>query len=264
MRIVVCVKHVPDLQSDRGYDAHGRTVRTAADGTLNEVDENAVEEALALRQAHGGEVIVLTVGPEVAAGAVRRALQMGADDAVHVSDEALAGSDYLGTARALGAAIEVLQQSRGPVDLVIAGLAALDGLGSVVPTMLATALGWPHLGVIQELSISGATVHANRELDGVSEVLECATPAVVAVTDLINAPRFPQAADILAARDKQITRWSLDDLGLDARDVGDAGAKARTVTVSPSPERGDPLIITDDDGDAGEQLAAYLADRDLI
>lgn len=264
MRIVVCVKHVPDLQSTRAFDARGRTVRTAADGTLNEVDENAIEEALQIVSAlESGEVIALTLGPEPAVDAVRRALQMGADRAVHLCDEAFAGSDYAATARALAAGIRVLDAEQA-VDLVLTGMTALDGLGSVVPAMLAAELGRAHLGVVQRLEIAAGQVHAVRELSSVTEELTAQLPVVVSVTDLINSPRLPKFKDIMAARDKPVTVWTAADVGLEPEMVGAAGSLTRPVRTEPRPPRDEPEIITDDDGEAGRRLAEYLIAHDLI
>lgn len=262
MRIVVCVKHVPDLQSMRGYGPDARTVRTAQDGTLNEIDENAVEAALTLR-AEGDEVIALGMGPQLAADAIGRALQMGVDRGVHLCDDALAGSDYLGTTRALAAAIAAIE-SDGPVDLVLTGITALDGLGSVVPAMLAAALQRPHLGVVGELTLQDGQLRARRDLDGVTEIVHADLPAVVAVTDMINSPRFPQFADIIAAKDKPVRTLSLADIGLSPDQVGQTGAAAMVESAEPSPPREEPEFITDDDGEAGDLLARYLIERELI
>lgn len=260
MRIVVCVKHVPELESDRAFDTSGRTVRTVENSTLNEVDENAVEEALQLRGE--GEVTALTLGPAPAADALRRAMAMGADQGVHLCDEAFAGSDYGGTARALAAAINRLH-AQAPVDLVLAGMTALDGLGSVVPTMLAAELDRPYLGVVHRLQVEGREVRAVRELDTVTEHVSTSLPAVVSVTDVINFPRFPKFNDIMAARRKDVILWNAAELGLAAGDVGAAGARTDTVCTQPRPPRTEPVVITDDDGDAGEQLAQYLIERDF-
>ncbi|HLS14794.1 MAG TPA: electron transfer flavoprotein subunit beta/FixA family protein [Beutenbergiaceae bacterium] len=260
MRIVVCVKHVPELESDRAFDTSGRTVRTVENSTLNEVDENAVEEALQLRGE--GEVIALTLGPAPAADALRRAMAMGADQGVHLCDEAFAGSDYGGTARALAAAINRLH-AQAPVDLVLAGMTALDGLGSVVPTMLAAELDRPYLGVVHRLQVEGREVRAVREVDAVTEHVSTSLPAVVSVTDVINVPRFPKYNDIMAARGKELTVWNAAELGLATDDVGAAGARTATAGTQPRPPRAEPVVITDDDGDAGAQLAQYLIERDF-
>lgn len=261
MRIVVCVKHVPDIQSERGF-VDGRVDRTQGDGTLNELDENAVEAALRLVAEHGGDVTVLTVGPADADDAVRRALQMGAGRAVRVTDDAVAGSDAFGTAVVLAAAVRRLA-SEEPVDLVITGMAALDGLMSVVPTLLAALLDWPQATLAAELGVHDGVVRVRRELDHVTEVLEATLPAVVSVTDQANDPRYPSFAGIMAARKAQVTVWSLADLDLDAAAVGAAGARTEVLEAAPRPVRDDRVLITDT-GDAGLRLAAFLDENGLL
>src|SRR5699024_5879445 len=178
MRIVVCVKHVPDISSQRGFDSASRTVRTTEDSTLNEVDENAVEAALQFAEAaeQGAEVIALTMAPDIAVDAARRALQLGAGRGVHISDEALAGADYTVTARALAAAV----RAEGSVDVVVTGMTALDGLGSVVPSLLAAELGWPQATVAREAELRDGAVTAPRDVDGVAQTCRrrpaCAQP----------------------------------------------------------------------------------------
>jgi electron transfer flavoprotein beta subunit len=261
VRIVVCVKHVPDIQSDRTLDESGRVVRDGGDGTLNELDENALEAALALAEAAGGEVVALTVGPDDAVDAVRKGLQMGADEAVHVLDDAIAGSDAIGTARVLAAAITHLG-AQTPVDLVITGMAGLDGLTSLLPTALAALLDVPALPLAAELTVEGGTVRVRRNLDHATEVLEAALPALVSVTDQANEPRYPNFKGIMAARKKPVTTLSLADLGLAATDVGAAGARTEVVEAAARPARENRVLINDQ-GDAGAKLAAYLVENQL-
>jgi electron transfer flavoprotein beta subunit len=267
MKIVVCVKHVPDIQSDRSLGADGRVVRDGGDGTLNELDENAVEAALVLAAAAGdSEVVALTVGPAEAADAARRALQMGADRAVHVRDDAIAGSDVFGTTAVLAAAIRHLSDGaagEGPVDLVLTGMAALDGLTSLLPAALAAELGLPQLTLAAEVAVDGGVVRIRRELDGATEELTAPLPALVSVTDQANSPRYPNFKGIMAARSKPVTVLSLAELGVDPATVGAAGARTRVLEAAPRPPREDRVLITDD-GTAGEQLARFLVDRKLV
>src|SRR5690554_2800048 len=256
MRIVVCVKHVPDVQSDRALDEDGRVVR-GLDDVLNELDENAVEAAVSLAEEHGGEVIAVTMGPEDAEDAVRRALQMGADRGVHVSDEALAGSDVVATARVLAAAVQALG-SEAPVDLVVTGMASLDGLSSMLPTALATVLGLPALTLAGELGVTGDRVRVRREIGEATEVLEAPLPAVVSVTDQANEPRYPAFRAIKAARKKPVDTWSLADLGLAAPEPA-----TTVVSAEERPAREQGRIVTDS-GDAGRQLAEFLIDAKLV
>ncbi|HLT85234.1 MAG TPA: electron transfer flavoprotein subunit beta/FixA family protein [Phototrophicaceae bacterium] len=253
MRIVVCVKHVPDVQSDRALDDDGRTVR-GLDDVLNELDENAVEAAVSLVEEHGGEVVALTMGPDDAEDAVRRALQMGADRGVHVSDDALAGADVLATAQVLAAAVRAV----GPVDLVVTGMASLDGLTSMLPTALAGLLDLPQLTLASELGVTGGTVRVRREIGDAVEVLEAPLPALVSVTDQANEPRYPAFKAIRAARKKPVDTWSLADLGV----VAPAPATA-VLSAEPRPAREQGRIVTDS-GDGGEQLAGFLIESRLV
>ncbi|HEY5515099.1 MAG TPA: electron transfer flavoprotein subunit beta/FixA family protein [Pengzhenrongella sp.] len=267
MRIVVCVKHVPDIQAERSLGPDGRVVRDDGDGTLNELDENAVEAALTLveasRAAGGtGEVIVLTVGPEDAEDAVRRGLQMGAETAVHVLDDAIAGSDVFGTAVVLGAAIRFLGAD-APVDLVVTGMAALDGLTSMLPAALAAELDLPQLTLAAEVTVSDGVARVRRELDVATEVLTAPLPVLVSVTDQANEPRYPNFKGIMAARKKPVTVLSLADLGVEPSTVGSAGARTEVVEAVARPAREHRVLITDD-GTAGLQLAAFLIENKFV
>ena len=262
MRIVVCVKHVPDAQSDRRFEG-GRVVR-GEDDVLNELDENAIEAAVSLVEGRGGEVIALTMGPEDAHEAVLRALQMGADAGVLVSDERLAGSDAIGTAAVLAAAIRRIGAGE-PVDLVLTGMASLDAMTSMMPAALAAQLHLPLLGLAHTMEVGEGEhpeVRIQRSADGFEEVLEAPTPVVVSVTDQINEPRYPSFKTMKAARSKPLEEWTLEDLHdfeegeeldqpLSAIQVMDATARTR---------EGRGVLVTDS-GDAGERLARYLLDE---
>lgn len=271
MRIVVAVKYVPDIHADRGFEG-GRVVRRSDEGTLNELDENALEAAL--RVVEGlpederatSEVVVVTVAGPDADAAVKKAFQLGVDRGVRVSDDAIAGSDYFGTARVLAAAVRRLA-AESPVDLVVTGMAALDGLGSVVPALLSAELGLPQLTLAGALELDGEagarTARVTRELDGVDEVLEASLPAVVSVTDHANDPRFPNFKLIMAARTKQVEAWSLADLDVEPAEVGDAGARTRVLAASPRPPRPEVEIVVDK-GEGGRALAEYLIRNELV
>lgn len=262
MRVVVCVKHVPDLQSDRAFTEERRVDRGQGDGTLNELDENAVEAALTMVAEHGGEVVVLTAGPADAEDAVRRGLQMGADRAVHVLDDAMAGSDVFGTARVLAAAVRHVAAD-GPVDLVLTGMAALDGLTSMLPSALAAQLELPQLTMATKVELADGVVTVQRSLDHATEVLSAPLPALVSVTDAANEPRYPAFAGIMAARKKTVDVLDLADLGVDPGGVGDAGARTEVLDAVARPERENRVLITDD-GTAGVRLAQYLVDNKLV
>jgi len=260
MRIVVCVKHVPDVQSERRFE-DGRVVR-GEDDVLNELDENAIEEAVSLVEDHGGEVVAVTMGPEDAHDAVMRALQMGADRGVLVSDERLGGSDAIGTAAVLAAAVRRIA-AESPVDLILTGMASLDGMTSMMPAALASELHWPLLGLAHHLEVTGEAgawrMRIERSADGFDDVLEAAAPVVVSVTDQINEPRYPSFATMKAARSRPVDQWDLDDLDLSADD----GLSAIQVLETAENARSGPGTIIADSGDAGERLAAYLIEEAL-
>lgn len=267
LRIVVLVKHVPNIHSNRAF-ADGVVVRGSQDGSLNELDEHPVEEALRILERldddarAGSEIVAVTMGPAPAADALRRAFQLGVDTGVVVTDDALAGSDYFATARTLAAAVRRVAQD-GPVDLVLTGMAALDGLGSVVPALVAAELGWPQLTNAGSLALADGAARVERDVDGVTEVLEAPLPAVVSVNDHINRPRFPNFKLIMAARTKEITTWTLADLGVDPAEVGAGAARTEVVSATPRPER-PPVEIHVDKGEGGLALAEFLARRGLV
>ena len=181
MNIVVCVKYVPDAQSDRSFDeADNTTDRAGVEGLLSELDEYAVEEALKIVEAGEGEVTVLTIGPDQAADAVKKALQMGADKGVHVSDDAISGSDAPATSLILAEAIRKI----GGADLVLTGMASTDGVMSVVPAMLAERLGLPQVTLASELTVEGDTVTIRRDGDVASETITASMPALVSAVGL--------------------------------------------------------------------------------
>ncbi|WP_116950636.1 electron transfer flavoprotein subunit beta/FixA family protein [Jiangella endophytica] len=260
MRIVTLVKYVPDATAYRSFAADNTTDRAGVDGLLSELDEYAVEEALKIAEAGDGvEVVALTVGPAGADAALKKALQMGAGAAVHVVDDALHGSDALATARVLAAAIGKI----GSVDLVLTGMASTDGGMSVVPAMLAELLRWAQVGFVGELSVSGSLVTARRDGDTASETIEAGLPAIVAVTDQINEPRYPSFKGIMAAKKKPVQTWGLADLDLDPATVGLGAAWSVVREVVKRPERAAGMVVTDE-GDGGVRLAEFLADQKFI
>lgn len=255
MRIVVCVKHVPDTDSDRRIE-DGRIVR-GEDDVLNELDEYAIEAAVQAVEDHGGEVIAVTMGPEDSEDALTRALQMGADRALLITDEQLEGTDAIGTGTVLAAAVRKLEEE-APVDLVLTGMASDDGLTSMVPPALAGALGWPLLDVAEELEVAGGSapsVQVKRFSDGYEDVLSTATPAVVSVTDQINEPRYPTFKDLRAARSKPLDEMSWADL------TDEAPPAARTAIIEADVKERVAGTVVQDSGDGGVQLAQYVFDQ---
>jgi electron transfer flavoprotein beta subunit len=262
LKIVVLVKHVPDAQFDRHIGAERTLDRS--ESILSELDEYALEAALQLTDARGGdkagnEVIAVTMGGPDAANALKKALQIGASSGVHLSDEALAGSDAWATSLALAAAIRTL----GDVDLVVTGMASTDGETSLVPAQLAERLGLPQLTFASSLEVSGSTVTIQRDGDGVTETVEAELPALVSVTDQANEPRYPNFKGILAAKKKKVSTLSLAEVGLDAGQVGSAGSLTAVESAQPRPARAAGTIITDE-GDAGVKLVDFLAAQKLI
>jgi electron transfer flavoprotein beta subunit len=259
MNIVVCVKYVPDAQAERGFEESDLTTdRVGVDGRLSELDEYPVEEALKIVEAGEGQVTVLTMGPEGAADAVKKALQMGAHAGVHVCDEAIAGSDAVATSLVLARAIEKLGEA-GPVDLVLTGMASTDGVMSVVPAMLAERLGLPQVTYASELTVDAAarSVQARRDGDAETLLVTAQLPALVSVTDQINEPRYPSFKGIMAAKKKPVSTWTLADLGLDPAQVGLAASWTAVEQVTSRPPREQGQVVKDE-GDGGLKLAEFL------
>ncbi|MDA3643366.1 electron transfer flavoprotein subunit beta/FixA family protein [Saccharopolyspora indica] len=260
MNIVVLVKQVPDTYSERKLkDADHTLDRESADAVLDEINERAVEEALLIKEAQGGEVTVLCMGPDRATDAIRKALSMGADKAVHLSDEALAGSDAPATARALAKAIGTVEG----VDLVIAGNESTDGRAGAVPAMVAEVLGWPQLTYARKVTTDGSNVQIERETDAGVFTVEAGLPAVVSVTEKINEPRYPSFKGIMAAKKKPVAVLSLADAGIDAAEVGLANAASQVVESAPKPPKSGGVKVTDE-GEGGVQVAEFLAGEKLL
>ncbi len=250
---------MPDTYSDRKLRAaDGILDRDATDAVLDEIDERAVEAALQLKEAHGGQVTVVTMGPERATDAIRKALSMGADSAVHLSDDALAGSCAVQTAKALAAAV-----GTAGGDLVLAGNEASDGRSGAVPAMVADLLDLPALTHAREVTVDGSTVTVRRETDDGVTVLTAELPAVVSVGEKINEPRYPSFKGIMAAKKKPVTTLSLADVGIDPSEVGPAGALSSVTSSQPKPPKDAGEKVTDE-GDGGSRIAAYLVSQKLI
>ncbi|MGW0891130.1 electron transfer flavoprotein subunit beta/FixA family protein [Saccharopolyspora gloriosae] len=260
MNVVVLVKQVPDTYSERRLAPADHVLdREAADAVLDEIDERAVEEALRLTEAQGGEVTVVCMGPERTAEAIRKALSMGAHQAVHLTDEALAGTDAPATARALAAVIGTVES----VDLVLAGNESTDGRVGAVPAMLAELLGIPQLTYVRELSADGSTIRAERETDTGIVHLESGLPAVVSVTEKINEPRYPSFKGIMAAKKKPVKVLSAADAGIDLAEVGLANAGSRVVESAPRPPKQAGQRVADE-GAGGVAAAEFLIGQKLV
>ncbi|WP_067692427.1 electron transfer flavoprotein subunit beta/FixA family protein [Nocardia jejuensis] len=258
--IVVLIKQVPDTWSERKLSSGDYTLdREAADAILDEINERAVEEALLIKEAQGGEVTVLAAGPARATEAIRKALSMGADKAIHINDDAIHGSDAVQTSYILAAA---LGQIEG-IELVIAGNEATDGRAGAVPAIIAEYLGLPQLTHLRKLTVDGDRITGERETDEGVFKLEASLPAIVSVTEKINEPRFPSFKGIMAAKKKEVQTFTLADLGVDPETVGVANAGTQVTGVTPKPARtaGEKIV---DEGEGGQQIATYLVGQKII
>lgn len=259
LRIVVCVKYVPDATGDRRFADDLTLDREDVDGLLSELDEYAVEQALQIADgADDAEITVVTVGPEDARDALRKALSMGADRAVHVEDDDLHGTDVMGTSLVLAKAVE-----KTGYDLVICGMASTDGVMGVLPALLAERLGVPQVTLLSEVSVDGGVVTGRRDGDTATEQLEASLPAVVSVTDQSGEARYPSFKGIMAAKKKPVESLDLEDLELDADEVGLAGAWTAVDSATERPARTAGTIVKDE-GEGGRQLAGFLAGQKFI
>lgn len=264
--IVVLIKQVPDTWSERKLSTSDFTLdREAADAVLDEINERAVEAALLIKEkdeAEGrdGKVVVLTLGPERAGEAIRKALSMGADEAIHVLDERAAGSDMVQTAWLLANAIG---QVDPPADLVITGNQATDGTGGAVPSIVAQNLGLPQLTHMREFTVEGGKITGLRETDEGQQRLEASLPAVVSVHEKINEPRFPSFKGIMAAKKKQVRTLTLEEIGVSADEVGLGNAGSKVLSSVPRPAKSAGEKVSDE-GDGGTKIAEYLVAQKII
>nr|WSZ12878.1 electron transfer flavoprotein subunit beta/FixA family protein [Streptomyces canus] len=259
LRIVVTVKYVPDATGDRHFADDLTVDRDDVDGLLSELDEYAVEQALQIAEAaDDAEVTVVTVGPEDAKDALRKALSMGADKAIHVEDDDLHGTDALGTSLVLAKAVE-----KAGYDLVISGMASTDGTMGVVPALLAERLGVPQVTLLSEVSVEDGIVKGRRDGDSATEQLEASLPAVVSVTDQSGEARYPSFKGIMAAKKKPVEAWDLSDLDLEAGQVGLEGSYTTVDSAAERPARTAGTIVKDE-GEGGKQLAEFLASQKFI
>ncbi|MGZ4427833.1 MAG: electron transfer flavoprotein subunit beta/FixA family protein [Nocardioidaceae bacterium] len=255
------MKYVPDATADRHFEGDNTVDRVGVDGLLSELDEYAVEQALQIKEKLGDdtEITVLTVGPEDATDAVRKALQMGADKGVHVVDDAIAGSDALATSLVLAEAIKKIDH-----DLVVCGMASTDGAMGVLPAMLAERLGVPAVTLGSEVTVDGTTVRIRRDGDTATETIEGTLPVVLSVTDQSGEARYPSFKGIMAAKKKPLETWSLSDLGVDAELVGLSAAWTTVESTEARPPRTQGEIVTDEDGSGATALVEFLASKKFI
>ena len=244
MKIVVLAKHVPDATGERTFAADGTVDRASSDGLLSELDEYAVEQALQTAdELDDVEVVVMTLGPEDAADAIKRALQMGASAAVHIIDDAVHGSDALATSAILAEAIK-----KAAPDLVICGMASTDGTMGVVPAMIAERLSWPAATLGATLSVADDQVTIRRDDDVASLTIEASLPAIVSVTDQSGEARYPSMRGILAAKKKPVESWTLADLGIEPTSVGLNSAWSKVLQTSTRPGKEPGRVVEEEDG----------------
>src|ERR687896_641806 len=259
MKIAVCVKQVPETTVTKRIDPQTKRLDRSGEGALNHFDTQAVEEALRIKERDGdGEVVLVSMGPERALDSLRKALAMGADRAILVSDAQAAGSDLVATSRALAAVLE-----RESAELVLFGQQGADSDGAVLWAAVADRLRRPVISQVAELEISDAKLKGKRQTEFGYDVIEAPLPAVVAVSDAINEPRYPSLKGIMGAKKKPQETVSAGDLGLDGSVVGEEGSGTSVLALNDPPPRGDALKI-EDDGNAASRIVEFLAGRKLL
>jgi electron transfer flavoprotein beta subunit len=259
MKIAVCAKYVPEASANRRIDPSTKRLDRSGEGALNPFDANAVEEALTARDASGeGEVVIVSVGPERALEAMRRALAMGADRVVLVSDDGAAGSDLVATSRVLTAALE-----RESADLVLFGQQANDSDGAVLWAAVAERLQRPLISQVAELTLEDGKLRGKRQTEYGYDVIEAPLPAVVAVSDAINEPRYPSLKGIMGAKKKPQETVSLGDLGVDSGEAGEAGSRTTVDALNDPPARGDTVKV-EDDGSGAQKIVDFLAEKKAL
>jgi electron transfer flavoprotein beta subunit len=258
VKIAVCVKQVPDATSVRRIDSATNRLDRSGEGALNATDVNAVEEALRIKEAQGGEVVVVSFGPAKAMDSLRKALAMGADRAVLVSDDAAAGSDLLASSYALAKALE-----REEADLVLFGQQSSDSDGAVLWAAVADRLRRPLISQVADLTVEASSVTGKRQTEFGYDVISASVPAVIAVSDAINEPRYPSLKGIMGAKSKPTETLTLAEIDADADQVGLAGSRTTVVALAPPPSKGDQVKV-EDDGSAADKLVDWLAERKLV
>ena len=259
MKIAVLAKEVPDTWGDRSIDPVTKRVVRGKDLVIDEINEKAIEAALLVKEANAGsELTVVTMGPKSALDVLRKGLAMGADNAIHIIDDGLAGSDAVQTSAALAAALA----PRG-FDLVVTGNESTDGRTAAVPAMLAERLGVAQLTFLRTLTVAGSTVNGERMTEDGHIDVSAALPALVSVTEQIAEARYPNFKGLMAAKKKPVETLTLAELGISSGEAGGAHSWSVVETVTPRPPREGGSIITDD-GTAGTQIADYLANAKLI
>jgi electron transfer flavoprotein beta subunit len=253
------MKEVPDAAAPKRLDPETKRLDRSVEGALNDFDTHALEEALRVKDgAADTEVVVVSMGPAKAAESLRKALAMGADRLLLVSDEGAAGSDLLATAAVLAKALE-----RESPDLVLLGQQAGDSDGAVLWAALAERMRLPMISQAASLELDGGKARSKRQTEYGYDVLEAPLPAVVAVSDAINEPRYPSLKGIMGAKKKPFETLAAGDLGVAAEEIGEPGSRTEVLALADPPSRGEGLRI-EDAGSAAEKIVDYLSERKLI
>jgi electron transfer flavoprotein beta subunit len=252
MNVAVCVKQIPDPAAPGSLNADSRTLDRSGKLILDDSDSYGVEMALQLAAGEGDAVTLVSMAPNGETSGLRTALAMGAAGAILVSDPALAGSDALGTARVLAAAIQ-----RSGADLVVAATESTDGYTGTTPVQVAELLGWPSVTFAKKVSVEGPLLKVERQTEAGYDEVECPLPAVVTVTAGVVEPRYPSFKGIMAAKSKPVDTLTVADLGIDAAQVGVAGARQEITDVVDAEARGGGEIVVDE-GDGAQRIAAFL------
>jgi electron transfer flavoprotein beta subunit len=259
VKVAVCVKEVPDASAPKRIDPQTFRLDRSVPGALNEFDTHALEEALRVKEKTGeGEVVAVLMGPARAADSLRKALALGADRAVHVADEGLAGSDLVATSKVLAKAVE-----REGADLVVFGQQGGDSDGAVLWAAVADRLRLPMISQAASLELADGKAKVKRQTEYGYDVIEAPLPCVVAVSDAINEPRYPSLKGIMGAKKKPQDTVAASDLGLTADEIGDAGSRTEVYAIGEPPPRGESRRI-EDDGNAAEAVLDYLAEKKLV
>jgi electron transfer flavoprotein beta subunit len=259
VRIAVCVKEVPEGGSGRRIDPETMRLDRSGEAALNAFDVNAVEEALRVKEATAeSEVVVVSLGPARAADSLRKALAMGADRAVLVTDETAAGSDLVATSRVLATALE-----RERPDLVLFGQQSSDSDGAVLWAAVADRLRLPMISQAAELTVADGKATVKRQTEFGYDRIEAPLPAVVAVSDAINEPRYPSLKGIMGAKSKPQEVLTVADLGLSANDVGESGSRTEVLALNAPPARAEGRKI-EDDGTGAQQILDFLVEEKLV
>jgi electron transfer flavoprotein beta subunit len=258
MKIAVCVKQVPDATAPKRIDPASMRLDRSGEGALNATDVNAVEEALRIKEAREGEVVVVSLGPAKAMESLKKALAMGADRAVLVADDGAAGSDLVATSYVLAKVLE-----REAADLVLFGQQSSDADGAVLWAAVAERLRRPLISQVATLTVEEASVTGKRQTEFGYDLIRAPLPAVVAVSDAINEPRYPSLKGIMGAKSKPQETLSLSELGVEPDRAGESGSRTSVRGVSPPPPKSGQVKI-EDDGSAAEKIVEYLAEKRLL